>query len=44
MNGGRVVEHGTHRALVEQDGLYATLYERQFRPTAVPDELAAIGA
>ncbi len=27
---GRIVERGTHAELVEQAGLYATLYERQF--------------
>jgi ATP-binding cassette subfamily B protein len=31
LNKGRIVERGTHRELVEQDGLYASLYERQFR-------------
>jgi ATP-binding cassette, subfamily B, bacterial len=30
MDRGRVVEHGTHRELVEQAGLYAHLYETQF--------------
>jgi ABC-type transport system involved in cytochrome bd biosynthesis fused ATPase/permease subunit len=44
MNHGRFVERGTHRGLVEQDGLYATLYERRFRAAADPDELTAIGA
>jgi ATP-binding cassette, subfamily B, bacterial len=28
---GRLVEHGTHRELLEHGGLYATLYEHQFR-------------
>ena len=32
---GRLVEHGTHAELVERGGLYATLYEHQFRPDAV---------
>jgi ATP-binding cassette subfamily B protein len=44
MNYGRIVERGIHRGLVEQDGLYATLYEHHFRATADPDELTAIGA
>jgi ATP-binding cassette, subfamily B, bacterial len=28
---GRLVDHGTHTDLLERGGLYATLYERQFR-------------
>jgi ATP-binding cassette, subfamily B, bacterial len=28
---GRLVEHGTHAELLARSGLYATLYERQFR-------------
>jgi len=28
---GRLVDHGTHAELLERGGLYATLYERQFR-------------
>ncbi len=27
---GRIVEQGTHKSLLEQNGLYAQLYERQF--------------
>jgi ATP-binding cassette, subfamily B, bacterial len=41
INDGRIVERGTHRELVERDGLYATLYERQFRSSA---ELSAVSA
>jgi ATP-binding cassette, subfamily B, bacterial len=28
---GRLVDHGTHSELLERGGLYAALYERQFR-------------
>jgi subfamily B ATP-binding cassette protein MsbA len=31
LDGGRVVQTGTHDALMRQGGLYAELYERQFR-------------
>jgi ATP-binding cassette, subfamily B, bacterial len=30
IDGGRVVESGTHRELVQHDGLYAALYQEQF--------------
>ena len=43
MNHERAVVGGTDNGLVEQDGLYATLYERQFRATADPDDLTEIG-
>jgi ATP-binding cassette, subfamily B, bacterial len=33
---GRIVERGSHADLVEQGGLYATLYERQFRAHPEP--------
>jgi ATP-binding cassette subfamily B protein len=32
---GQLVEHGTHAELLDRSGLYATLYEHQFRPDAV---------
>lgn len=32
---GRLVEQGTHRELLEQDGLYRTLYDTQFRERAL---------
>jgi hypothetical protein len=31
---GRLAEAGTHAGLLERGGLYADLYERQFRPEA----------
>jgi ATP-binding cassette, subfamily B, bacterial len=41
MDHGRLVEHGTHSALLAHGGLYATLFETQFRhaqePTAQED-------
>ena len=44
---GRIVEEGTHDALVEQGGLYAHLAQRQFgRPTTTvlePPHLAVAG-
>ena len=43
MSHERAVERGTDHELVEQDGLYATPSERQFRATADADDLTAIG-
>lgn len=37
MDQGRLVEQGTHQELLAQGGLYATLYETQFRPSADGD-------
>lgn len=31
LDGGRIVERGTHTDLIDHGGLYATLYQRQFR-------------
>jgi ATP-binding cassette subfamily B protein len=36
MNRGQLVERGTHHELLEHAGLYATLYEQQFRAGAEP--------
>ncbi len=40
IDGGRIVERGTHDQLVEAGGLYAELYRTQFRPQGVSPELA----
>jgi ATP-binding cassette subfamily B protein len=40
---GRIVERGTHRELVEQGGLYAALYERQFRTSYDYGDLTEVG-
>ena len=42
LDGGRLVEQGTHGDLLDHGGLYATLYEQQFhgRPAAGTDALA----
>jgi ATP-binding cassette subfamily B protein len=32
LDNGSLLEHGTHDELLEREGLYATLYQHQFRP------------
>jgi ATP-binding cassette subfamily B protein len=39
MDGGRLVETGTHAELLARGGLYASLYETQFRPDRVASPL-----
>jgi ATP-binding cassette subfamily B protein len=45
MEHGRLVESGTHSELLAQDGLYASLYETQFRHMPdreeTPDEVVS---
>jgi ATP-binding cassette subfamily B protein len=35
MDRGRLVEKGSHKELIARDGLYASLYETQFRPDRI---------
>lgn len=36
LDGGTIVQQGTHASLLHRGGLYAALYERQFRATETP--------
>jgi ATP-binding cassette subfamily B protein len=42
VDGGRLVERGTHAELLAQDGLYAKLFETQFRPAALAGQVGAM--
>ena len=42
MDDGRIVQTGTHEALLAQAGLYRELYERQFREEPVEREVVAV--
>jgi ATP-binding cassette subfamily B protein len=39
LDGGRLVEEGTHEALLEADGIYARMYRTQFRGTGSSDRV-----
>lgn len=42
VSGGQIVERGTHHQLLSQGGLYAALYETQFRQAYRPTEKASL--
>ncbi|HMD88345.1 MAG TPA: ABC transporter ATP-binding protein [Anaerolineaceae bacterium] len=41
MDRGKILEHGTHNQLLDQNGLYAHLYETQFKRGQVETEIEA---
>ncbi|MEZ5560745.1 MAG: lipid A export permease/ATP-binding protein MsbA [Pseudomonadales bacterium] len=41
MDGGRIVESGDHRSLLERKGAYATLYDAQFQDSTATSQTAA---
>ena len=43
LDGGRVAESGTHAALLSQDGLYASMWNRQREAEAAREKLALAG-
>ena len=43
LDGGRIVEEGTHENLIEQDGLYARLVRKQFGSLETPALIRAAG-
>jgi ATP-binding cassette, subfamily B, bacterial len=44
LDGGQIVERGTHAELLAQGGLYARLYETQFRTSLTPVEARPMDA
>jgi ABC-type multidrug transport system fused ATPase/permease subunit len=40
LDGGRIVEEGTHNTLLDQGGKYAALYTRQEPSLSIPGALA----
>jgi hypothetical protein len=44
MDGGRIVEQGTHAALVQRDGLYTQIYRRQLIAQELEEDEGSEGA